>query len=292
MKEKKDSNNQTEQTGKSFISLRNDYAFTQTMKNPMVLRGFLAAVFGMGTEDIQEIKVKDRHLKKVSLEDKLGVLDVRAYVVEIGDIDIEIQIKEHRYWDERSIFYCSQMYIENVSKGTGYDQCKKVISITILGFNHCKDTSYFYSRFHLREDERNTLLSDVLEFQIIELGKLDCEVKEKDKNLHKWASLINAESEEQLMEIEKDPYIEEALKELEEFSKNPDLVEEYRRRDKALRDYVTFMESAKKEGLKQGEDRLSKLIQILSQNNETEKIIEMADNKQLREELLKKYNIE
>ena len=308
MKETQCNSNQTKAEGETFISLRNDYAFTQTMKNPMVLRGFLAAVFNMEAEDIQEIEVKDRYLKKTSINGKLGILDVRAFIVGIGDINTEIQIQPYKYWNERTIFYSSQMYVENVMKGEGYEQCRKVISIGILGFNNCKDTSYFYSSYHLKEDERNTLLSDILEFHIIELDKLKCEVKDKHRNLHKWARLINAESEEQRMEIEKDPYIEEALKELEKLSIDPERVAEYMQRDKELRDHVSFMASAKEEGFEEGfgegfgegidkgidkgTARMSQLIKALVQNNETEKIIEMADNEHLRNELYKKYCIE
>lgn len=135
----------------------------------------------------------------------------------------------------------------------------------------CKDTDYFYSSFHLREDERNTLYSDMLEFHVIELDKLDCSVKGKHINLHKWACLINAESEEERMEIEKDPYIDEVLKELEELSRDPERRAEYEARDRALRDYITQMHSARQEGLEQG------LEQGLKQGLEQGKL-EIASN--------------
>jgi len=252
MKEKGNDINQTTRSGQPFISLKNDYAFTQIMKNKVVLQGFLAAVLGIKPKDIINIQIKDRHLKKTSIEGKLGILDVRLNVAGFGDINIELQVQPYPYWEERSIFYTSTMYIEDVKKGQGYEQCRRVIHIGILGFNFCKDTDYFYSSFHIREDERNSLYSDILEYHVIELGKLSCSVKEKHLALHKWACLINTESEEERMGIEKDPYVKEALKELEELRHDPERFAEYNARDIALRDYVTQMYTAKAEGKAEG----------------------------------------
>lgn len=63
---------------------------------------------------------------------------------------------------------------------------------------------------------------------------------------------MNAKSEEEAKMIEKDPYIEEALKEIERLSMDPKRREEYELRQKDLRDYTTMMNYMKKEGLEQG----------------------------------------
>ena len=252
MKENGNNNNQAAKDNQPFISLKNDYAFTQIMKNKIVLQGFLSAVLEVKAEDILDIHVEDRYLNKTSFDGKLGILDVRLNVNGFGDINIELQVQPYAYWEERSIFYTSTMYIEDVKKGQGYDQCRKVIHISILGFNFCKDTDYFYSSFHIREDERNFLYSDTLEFHVIELGKLTGNIKEKHLALYRWACLINTESEEERMDIEKDPYLKEALKELEELSHDPERISEYNARDIALRDYVTQMYSAKEVGKAEG----------------------------------------
>ena len=70
MKENINENNQTAQGDKPFISLKNDFAFTQIMKNTKALRGFLSAVLGVKVEDILEITVADRYLKKEFFEER------------------------------------------------------------------------------------------------------------------------------------------------------------------------------------------------------------------------------
>ena len=64
------------------ISLKNDYAFTQIMKQPKILRGFLSSILHIPPEKIGTIHIKDRHLSKDLLEGKLSILDL--YTVDEG----------------------------------------------------------------------------------------------------------------------------------------------------------------------------------------------------------------
>lgn len=274
---------------RKFFSLKNDYAFTQVMKKERVLQGFLSAVLGVTVEDILSVEVKDRYLDRNSAEEKYGILDIRAKISNIGDFDIEMQLNEYAYWKNRSIFYTSKMYVEDILSGAGYEQCSKVISISLLGFNLCKNTNYFHSSFHLREDVRGDLYTDILEFHVIELKKLSAYTPtERDANLYKWAQLINAESEEEYNMIEKDPYIEEALKEVERLSRDPDHVKEYEWRDRCLRDYISFKNAAIKEGLEEGleqgieqgiaKGKLTKLVYIVNKKlKKNMTVCEIAD---------------
>ena len=236
----------------AFLKLTNDYTFTEVMKNPFILKGFLSDVLGIPIRDIESIRVVDRYLGRGFKEGKLGILDIKVEVSHVGIIDIELQMLDAEDWENRSIFYTSRIFAENVRKGDDYLQCKKVISISILGFDLCKDTDYFYSRFHLMEDERHTFYSDMLEFHVIELGKVGCIPRAEHKKLHKWARLFSTNNEEERMIIEKDPYIEEALKELERISNDPARRQEYEDREDALRDYRTLKESARRQGRRQG----------------------------------------
>ena len=133
--------------------------------------------------------------------------------------------------------------------GEAYANCVKAIHISILGFNQLTDTDYFYSSFHMREDSRHSLYSDQWEVHVIELPKLNSsKVKEEHKKLYQSACFICAEGEEERAMIEKDPYIEEAIRELELLERDPERMDEYLFRQKNLSDYVTQMEYSRKEG--------------------------------------------
>lgn len=76
--------------------------------------------------------------------------------------------------------------------------------------------------------------------------------------------------------IEKDPYIEEAIRELELLECDPERMDEYLFRQKNLSDYVTQMEYSREEGLKEGEyTKIIEQIQKKMQRGKTE--AEIAD---------------
>lgn len=145
MKHDKTKQNNLETTEADFLPLTNDFVFTEVMKNPFILQGFLSDTLGIQIENILDIQVLDRHLGRGYKEGKLGILDVRVHVKNVGKINIELQMLRYEDWESRSVFYTSKMLTKDVKKGKDYIQCQKVIQISILGFNLCKDTDYFYS---------------------------------------------------------------------------------------------------------------------------------------------------
>ena len=265
---RQDAVNALEEKKEGFVSLKVDYAFTYVMKNLKVLRGFISAVLGVEAKSIKKITILDRHLNRKFAGDKLGILDVRAKIENIGDIDLEIQVRPFSAWGERSVFYNDKMYIENMKKGKQYNKNIRVISISVLDFIYLKDEDYFYSPFHIWHDWKRIKLTDAKEFHIIELKKLDRMPPRKEHiNLMKWCRLINAESEEERMTIEQDEYIREALKELEELNGDPQKRAEYDARDKAIRDYITELMEVEERGEDRGKNQERKTMILTMHNN-------------------------
>ena len=50
------------------------------------------------------------------------------------EIDTEIQLSELKVWADRSLFYLSKMYTEQIKSGEPYNVFKKCVSISILDF--------------------------------------------------------------------------------------------------------------------------------------------------------------
>ena len=87
------------------------------------------------------------------------------------------------------------------------------------------------------------------------------------------------------MVIEKDPYIEEALKELEQISNDPARRQEYEDREDALRDYRSLKESAKRQGRREG------LAEGLAEGESKGRFEGMAEGKaEMVEVIIKKIN--
>lgn len=226
-----------------------DFAFKEIMANEKARIGFLSAVLKIRPEEIKETRILNTYLQKIHEDDKQGILDVRILMNNDTEIDTEIQLSELKVWADRSLFYLSKMYTEQIKQGESYDVFKKCVNISILNFTLFPKEEEFYSRFHIREDTKNFLYTDKMEFHVIELPKLPEEIKENSSDIELWAKFINAERKEELeMIATKNSYIASAYEQLQIISQDKEKRLEYEAREKALRDYNQSMKEAEQRG--------------------------------------------
>ncbi len=293
-----------------------DFAFKEIMANEKARIGFLSAVLKIRPEEIKETRILNTYLQKVHEDDKQGILDVRILMNNDTEIDTEIQLSELKVWADRALFYLSKMYTEQIKQGESYDVFKKCVNISILNFTLFPKEEEFYSRFHIREDTRNFLYTDKMEFHVIELPKLPEEIKENSSDIELWAKFINAERKEELeMIATKNPYIESAYQQLQIISQDKEKRLEYEAREKAIRDYNQCMKEAQKtgweagrqtgreegriegrmegrmEGEKIGEERISKLYSLLLQNKKYDDLERSTKDYEFQKQLMREYGI-
>ena len=112
-----------------------------------------------------------------------------------------------------------------------------------------KNVNKFYSSYHIREDECGEILTDKMEFHIIELVKLP-----KDSNstsIYDWAKFITTKNREEFeMLAHKNKYLKEAYKQLDVISQDKQKRLEYFTRQKAIYDINTMMEEYFESGMK------------------------------------------
>lgn len=283
------------ETKKEFISFKNDFAFKHVMKNEKVLRGFLGAVLKIDPTIITNIQYNDTHLDKMFAKDKQGIMDINARITvnHTIRINIELQVKPFKYWINRSLFYDLTQFVEQGRSGDRYDLFESCIHIGVLGFTPDNLKPKFYSRFRILDDETYEVLSDKIVLHMIQLNQLK-HVKDEHKDLlYLWASLINAQSQEEYEMIAKhDEYLSEAIDILDELNRDPALKQAYFRRQMAIMDEETQKHAFYEDGLEKGQVLLSKLIACLIEDNQFDKVIEVTQNVELRDELYKKYSIQ
>jgi predicted transposase/invertase (TIGR01784 family) len=230
-----------------------DFAFKEIMMDEMARIGFLSAVLGIKPEDIKETRILNSNLRKLREDDKLGILDVRVLMNNNMEIDIEINLAELKVWQERSLFYLAKMYTEQIKPGQNYTVFKKCVSISILDFDLFKGETEFYSCFHIREDKRNFLYTDKMEFHVLELPKLPKELKEDSSDIILWGKFINAERKEEFdMLAKRNSYIQSAYAQLQIISQDEEKRMEYDARQKAIWDYNQSVLEAREEGIQLG----------------------------------------
>ena len=226
-----------------------DFAFKEIMMNETARIGFLSAVLKLNPTEIKKTQILNTYLRKEHEDDKQGILDVRVSLNNNMEIDIEIQLSELRVWADRSLFYLSKMYAEQIKPGQTYDVFKKCVGISILNFDLFPKETEFYSCFHIQEDTRHFLYTDKMEFHVIELPKLPQELKDDSSDILLWAKFINAERKEEFdMIATKNTYIKSAYKTLQVIRQDEKKRLAYEAREKALRDYNQGMLEAELRG--------------------------------------------
>jgi len=273
-----------------------DFAFKEIMEDEKARTGFLSAVLKIDPKNIKETHILNTNLRREHEDDKQGILDVRLLMNDNAEIDIEIHLSQLKVWAERSLFYLSKMYTAQISLGQSYKVFKKCINISILDFELFPDETGFYFCFHIREDTRNFVYTDKMEFHLIELPKLPKELKADCSDLELWAKFINSERKEDfVMLAQKNQYIESAYERLQAISQDMEKRLEYEAREKAILDHNQMILEAEEEGeargKKLGEARVSKLITFLIENGRFEDLKRSATDSDFRERLMKEYGI-
>lgn len=236
--------------GDSLLKPKNDFVFKKIfgdVKNKELLISLLNSIL---MEKVNDVTILNSELLKEHVEDKKGILDVRAVTDAGYNIDIEIQVLRTASMPKRSLFYWARLYGEQIVAGEKYNKLKKTITINILDFN-CLDTNKYHSTFHLWEDKERFKLTDVMEIHFIELGKLNG--LESLDNLYQWMSFIKSDSREVVEKMAKvNPDIEKAFDILRTMSQDKQTRALYLSREMALHDEATRLAEAIEEGLERG----------------------------------------
>ena len=221
-------------------------------KHPNILISFLNATL-KPKDLITEVKIKNTDLNKGYIEDKFSRLDVKATTSNNEIINIEIQLKNEYNMIKRSLYYWSKLYSEQLNEGEDYSLLKRTICINILNFKYLK-TRMFHSVYRMKEIHTNEELSDIQEIHFIEIPKLEDGSDEKDM-LVAWIEFLkNPESEKvRSLEMSVDE-IREAKDELIKMSNDDTQRELYEMRAKTLRDKISALNEAERNGIKKGRE--------------------------------------
>lgn len=273
-----------------------DFAFKEIMMDEQARIGFLSAVLNLNPADIRTTTILNTNLRKFHENEKQGILDVRIQMNDTTEIDIEIQLSPLMVWADRSLFYLSKMYAEQIEAGQDYTVFKKCVSISILDFILFTGDPNFYSRFHIWEDTRHVLYTDKMEFHVLELPKLPRELKEDSSDILLWAKFINAEQKEEFdMLAEKNPYIGSAYQHLQVISQDKQKRLEYEAREKAVRDYNQGLLEAEERGVKlgiqQGAERVNTLNALLLRDKRYDDLLRSTNDSDFQQQLMIHYGL-
>lgn len=226
--------------------------------------------------------------EKDYLDEKIGIMDVRAIINGNVDCDIEMQVVNTGNIEDRMTFYLSRQYAGSLREGDEFDTAKKCIAILIADFKFekLKCVDKIVTKWNFREEKySNIVLTDKLEIYILELPK--CKMEVESENINLWINFIKNLEVSKMSEkadkslIETVEAIEEAQKKLDELNENEEARYIAHLRDKYVRDANSLKNSGYKEGKKAGIEKGVKLEKIeiarkLKSKYSIEEIIEIT----------------
>ena len=222
-------------------------------KHPGVLISFLNAVL-KPKNNITDVEIKNTDIDKSYIEDKFSRLDVKAVTSKNEIINIEIQLKNEYNMIQRSLYYWSKLYEEQLEEGDRYDKLCRTVCTNILDFKYLKNDR-FHNGYRLKEIETNEELTDLEEIHFIEIPKLKKINSEKDivDVLEGWVEFLRDPESEVVRKLEMtNKEIREAKDELYRLSMDEKERALYFIREKSIRDEISALANAEEKGMERG----------------------------------------
>ncbi|WP_075841302.1 Rpn family recombination-promoting nuclease/putative transposase [Clostridium perfringens] len=234
-----------------------DFVFKKifgTEKNKPILINFLNAVI-KPTTPIKDVEIKNNDIDKDFIEDKFSRLDVKATTSNKEHINIEIQVKNEYNMIQRTLYYWSKMYSEQIQNRDNYSKLERTVCINILNFKYLKNDKY-HNAYRLKEITSNEELTDLQEIHFIELPKFNeignkeyVENIEKMDALEKWLEFLVEPESNTVRQLElSNEEIKLAKSELYRLSMDSKEREQYNMREKAIYDRISALENAEAKG--------------------------------------------
>ena len=236
------------------VKLKLDVIFKRVFgdaNNTDIIAAFLSALLEIPRKSIEKITLNNVEITPEYLEQKFSRLDMKMDV-DGKTVNVEMQVNYEPDFRERTLFYWSKLYSDELKTGDEYGSLKRTVCINLIEFNlfDCED---YHSHFSVMENSRHEVLTDKLAIHFFELKK--SRKYHKNSPMDEWLDLINAETEGDLMEIQNNTAIPEVNKTIliiRNLSGDEKVRQEAYYREKRLHDEATALGHARREGIAEG----------------------------------------
>lgn len=163
-----------------------------------MLKGLIAALLHCDVENITECVIENPIVLGREISAKDTAMDLKVLVNHRERINMEMQVRQHTAWKERTILYLCRS-ADDISVGEDYGEMKKTLHISILDFNLISGSKDFYSEFYLMNKKTSEIYTDKIGLSVLELKKLKyADKKKQETSLYRWGRLLKAETWEEI----------------------------------------------------------------------------------------------
>jgi predicted transposase/invertase (TIGR01784 family) len=230
---------------------KNDFVFKKLfVKRPELLADLINAVRGAETP-VEIVDILNPRIEPEDLAGKFIVLDVLVQDTQGRRFNVEMQVRNLAEWLERSLYYLARAYAGQLKRGDDYATLRQAVGINLLDFD-LFESERAHWWFRLRDEERPAVTLDLLQLHVLELRKLDRQRARLTSALAGWITYFKHWREDKVMSEIRHPPVQNALEELKQLSRDEETWWRAVARERALHDEVSFVNSARREGRKDG----------------------------------------
>jgi predicted transposase/invertase (TIGR01784 family) len=164
--------------------------------------------------------------------------------------------------EKRSVYYWAQKFTRDFKAGTDYSRLLPVIAINVINFELFKTIEDFHTSFHIYEDRnKDVSLTDAFEIHFLEMPKFRRVRREKKVDLkeplHRWLAYLDKNSPREVVEevLKMDVAIQQFQDKMDMIRRDPAMLRTYEGYEKALSDWTSGINGAKREGIQIGEKK-------------------------------------
>ncbi len=189
---------------------------------------------------------------------KFIVMDIKAEDESGRKFDVEMQVRKYASYSKRSVYYLCRLYAEQLDAGEDYSELKPVVGIHFLDYEEFEGCPEFHFRFSFRDIRHPEIcLTDDLVLHVVEMPVFErTNPEDVPPELGEWIRFLNNaenETEETVMENYANPNIHKAYFALKALSADEEVRQRAETRERALKDEVSELNAARREGLREGE---------------------------------------
>ncbi|WP_017429380.1 Rpn family recombination-promoting nuclease/putative transposase [Vreelandella jeotgali] len=234
----------------------NDYVFKRLFSEAPDLLVNLINDLRPDLPNIASVEILNPNIEPTELNGKYIILDVLARDGDGHCYNVEIQVRRYGAWHKRGLFYLTRTLGSQLGTGEDYTELRASVGLHLLDFDLFTDTAEEREqatwRFEMRDSRQPQVsLGSVLQMNLIEIHKAD-RLGLPEGPLRAWITFFKHWQEELTMANVAHEPVKRAMSRIRELSAD----EETRRlafvRERALRDEVSFLNDARREGREEG----------------------------------------
>lgn len=220
-------------------------------RNVIFTENLLENYFGLEKGKMKGCEIQNSVMLNAEiLNGKEIEMDIKVKLPDGSFLNLEFYSQYDEMSEAKSFVYVTKLFGNQLSLGEKYDKLRKVKQINFVYNDYLRESNQVIRRYSVinRDDPFDFIMQNSFDIDIINLAiKDDNAYNGINKGLVDWILFMGARTKEEMIKYSKGkPILEEALKEMERFSKNEE-VQGYFSRELLDASRLSYSETKRKE---------------------------------------------